>query len=90
MEIGANAEVPGDGSRKSPRGRMDNDDHWHDEDGQEKFIWIIFETTIGTCEICKAFVPWFRKIASTISLITNTGCKWDMKTNFMNNKVVLG
>jgi hypothetical protein len=37
-----------------------------------------------------AFVPWFRKIISTITLLTKTRCKWDMKTNYVDEKTILG
>jgi hypothetical protein len=73
MDVGAHAKVNDEGSNKRHRGRPDNIDHFHDEEGPKHFIWVIFHPNMGSCTISKEFVPWFRKIPSNITLVTNTG-----------------
>jgi hypothetical protein len=64
-------------SNKRPRERLANVGHFHDEEGLEYFIKVVFKPTMGMCPVPKAFLPWFpkaflpwfEKIPSTITMI---------------------
>jgi hypothetical protein len=66
-----------------------NIDHFHNKEGPEHFIRVIFQPTMGTFPIPKDFVPWFGKIPSMITLVTNTRCNWPVKTKFDGYKAII-
>jgi hypothetical protein len=71
MDYGAHAEVTDEGSSKRPQGRPTNIGHFHDKEDPEHFILVIFQPTLGSCPIPKAFVPWFGNIPFMITQVTN-------------------
>jgi hypothetical protein len=89
MDIGAPFEDPGEGLNKMPRGRPTNVCHFHDEDDLEHFMRVVFQPTMGTCEIPRGSMPCFGKIPSTITLLTNMGCNWVVKTKWDGEKFAL-
>jgi hypothetical protein len=78
--LGSPAEVPGEGPAKKRRGRPAKVGHFHDEQGPDHFLKIIFKPTFGRLIIPKAFVKWFGDIPDNIIITTNTGCNWRMTT----------
>ncbi|XP_051229928.1 B3 domain-containing protein At1g49475-like [Lolium perenne] len=78
--LGSPAEVPGEGTVKKRRGRPAKVGHFHDEQGPDHFLKIIFKPTFSRLIIPKAFVKWFGDIPDNIIVTTNTGCNWRMTT----------
>ena len=89
IDLGAPAEVPGEGSAKRRRGRPANVGHFHDEDGPQHFLRIIFKPTLGQLNIPDKFIGWFGPIPSNIVVLTNTGCSWRMTTSFDGEKAFI-
>jgi hypothetical protein len=82
-------EVPGEDSRKRPRGRPTNIGQFHEEVGPENFIGIIFQPTLGLLQIPSKFVDSFGPIPGKITVLTNTGCSWMMTTKFVDGKAII-
>jgi hypothetical protein len=89
IDLGALAEVPGDGPSKRPRGRNVNVDNLHDHMGPARFLHIIFKRTMGMLPIPTKFVEWFGPIPGKITVITNTRCNWRMTTKFHENRAII-
>ncbi|KAK1682840.1 hypothetical protein QYE76_043688 [Lolium multiflorum] len=79
IDLGASDEVP---FEARPRGVEEGQQvgHFHDEDGTQHFLRIIFQPTLGQLQIPSTFIYRFGPIPSNIVVCSNTGCSCRMTT----------